>query len=158
MSAAHAHSEGHRSMTACTFTRSRQRIAEATRHIPGGVSSHFRSGVSPTPLVFDRADGVYLHDIDGNRLIDYYMALGPMILGHTPEDVIAAARAQLGRGLLYGGQSELEFDDIVGRDGQLRSWYNIDPLKRNAAWAVFFYSLSEAERVALSKYSETITG
>src|SRR3546814_4123304 len=38
------------------------------------------------------------------------MALGPMILGHTPADVIAAAKAQLDRGLLYGGQSELEFE------------------------------------------------
>ena len=97
-------------MTLCSFTRSKQRVAEATRQIPGGVSSHFRAGVSPTPLVFERADGVYLHDIDGNRLIDYYMALGPMILGHTPADVIAAAKAQLDRGLLYGGQSEIEFE------------------------------------------------
>ncbi|MDQ7249400.1 aspartate aminotransferase family protein [Dongia sedimenti] len=92
------------------FDRSRERVAAATRHMPGGVSSHFRYGVSPTPLVFERADGVYLHDIDGNRLIDYYLALGPMILGHTPPDVIAAARAQLDRGILYGGQSELEFE------------------------------------------------
>lgn len=97
-------------MSLCSFTRSKQRVAEAASFIPGGVSSHFRFGVSPTPLVFERADGVYLHDIDGNRLIDYYMALGPMILGHTPRDVIAAAREQLERGLLYGGQSELEFE------------------------------------------------
>ncbi|HEX2527610.1 MAG TPA: aspartate aminotransferase family protein [Geminicoccus sp.] len=97
-------------MTLCSFERSRQRIAEASRLIPGGVSSHFRFGVSPTPLVIERADGVYLYDADGNRLIDYYLALGPMILGHTPVDVIEAARAQLERGILYGGQSELEFD------------------------------------------------
>jgi glutamate-1-semialdehyde 2,1-aminomutase len=97
-------------MSLCSFTRSKQRLGEAARYIPGGVSSHFRLGVSPTPLVFERADGVYLHDVDGNRLIDYYMALGPMILGHTPADVIAAAKAQLDRGLLYGGQSEIEFE------------------------------------------------
>jgi glutamate-1-semialdehyde 2,1-aminomutase len=97
-------------MAKCSFDRSRQRIAEASRIIPGGVSSQFRFGVSPTPLVFERAEGAYLYDIDGNRLIDYYMALGPMILGHTPADVIEAARAQLERGLLYGGQSELEFE------------------------------------------------
>jgi glutamate-1-semialdehyde 2,1-aminomutase len=96
-------------MTSTSFERSRERIAAATRQMPGGVSSHFRAGVSPTPLVFERAEGAYLHDIDGNRLIDYYLALGPMILGHTPPDVIAAARAQLDRGILYGGQSEVEF-------------------------------------------------
>ncbi|HWL66965.1 MAG TPA: aspartate aminotransferase family protein [Geminicoccus sp.] len=97
-------------MTRCSFDRSRQRIAEASRIIPGGVSSHFRHGVSPTPLVFERADGACLFDIDGNRLIDYYLALGPMILGHTPADVIAAAQEQVGRGILFGGQSELEFE------------------------------------------------
>lgn len=95
--------------THCSFEHSRQRIQEAHTVIPGGVSSHFRFGVSPTPLVFERADGVYLHDVDGNRLIDYYMALGPMILGHTPPEVIQAVQDQLGRGLLYGGQTELEF-------------------------------------------------
>src|SRR3546814_14080317 len=97
-------------MPLCSFTRSKQRLGEAARYIPGGVSSHFRLGVSPNPLVFEHADGVYLHDVAGNRLIDYYMALGPMILGHTPADVIAAAKAQLDRGLLYGGQSEIEFE------------------------------------------------
>jgi len=97
-------------MTRCSFDRSRQRIAEASRIIPGGVSSHFRHGVSPTPLVFERADGACLFDIDGNRLIDYYLALGPMILGHTPADVIAAVQEQVGRGILFGGQSELEFE------------------------------------------------
>lgn len=97
-------------MTLFSFTRSKERIAEAARYIPGGVSSHFRSGVSPTPLVLKRADGVYLYDEDGNRLIDYYLALGPMILGHTPPDVIAAVRNQLDSGLLYGGQSEIEFE------------------------------------------------
>jgi len=97
-------------MTRCSFDRSRQRIAEASRIIPGGVSSHFRHGVSPTPLVFERADGACLFDIDGNRLIDYYLALGPMILGHTPADVIAAAQEQAARGILFGGQSELEFE------------------------------------------------
>jgi glutamate-1-semialdehyde 2,1-aminomutase len=96
-------------MSLAVFDRSKDRVAAAKQYMPGGVSSHFRYGVSPTPLVFERAEGVYLHDIDGNRLIDYYLALGPMILGHMPADVIGAAKAQLDRGILYGGQSELEF-------------------------------------------------
>ncbi|HEV7367754.1 aspartate aminotransferase family protein [Arenibaculum sp.] len=97
-------------MKPCSFERSKARIHAAAGRMPGGVSSHFRFGVSPTPLVFRKAEGVHLHDLDGNRLIDYYMGLGPMILGHTPADVIDAARRQLDQGLLYGGQSELEFE------------------------------------------------
>lgn len=90
------------------FDESRRRIAEAAQHLAGGVSSNFRLGIHPTPLVFDRADGAHLIDADGNRLIDYYLGMGPMILGHTPPDVIAAAQAQLPLGILYGGQSALE--------------------------------------------------
>ena len=97
-------------MTVCSFPRSAERMREASSILPGGASSNFRLGVAPTPLVFERGEGAYLFDIDGNRLIDYYLALGPMILGHSPADVIAAAHRQLDRGLLYGGQSELEFE------------------------------------------------
>ena len=97
-------------MPQCSFTRSGERIRQASSLVPGGVSSGFRLNVAPTPLVFERGEGVYLYDIDGNRLIDYYLALGPMILGHSPADVIAAAHRQLDRGLLYGGQSELEYE------------------------------------------------
>ena len=91
-----------------TFEESRRLIAAASRFVPGGVSSNFRMGMVPTPLVFERADGPYLFDADGNRLIDYYLAMGPMILGHNPEVVRRAVIAQLDRGVLYGGQSRIE--------------------------------------------------
>jgi glutamate-1-semialdehyde 2,1-aminomutase len=94
----------------CSFNRSAERIRQASQFLPGGVSSNFRLGISPTPLVFDRADGPYLHDVDGNRLIDYYLGMGPMILGHRPAAVVEAVRAQLERGILFAGQSEVEFE------------------------------------------------
>jgi glutamate-1-semialdehyde 2,1-aminomutase len=90
------------------FDESRRRIELASRRIPGGVSSNFRHGIAPTPLVFERAEGPWLFDVDGNRLIDYYLGMGPMILGHSPEAVRQAVVAQLERGVLYGGQNLLE--------------------------------------------------
>src|SRR6185369_16591117 len=90
------------------FEESRRQIARAAQFLPGGVSSNFRLGISPTPLVFEHAEGPYLHDIDGNRLIDYYLGMGPMILGHNPETVRKAAIAQMEKGLLFGGQSLVE--------------------------------------------------
>jgi len=93
-----------------SFNRSAERIWQASEFLAGGVSSNFRLGISPTPLVFERADGPFLHDIDGNRLIDYYLGMGPMILGHRPEAVVEAVRKQLERGILFGGQSEVEFE------------------------------------------------
>jgi glutamate-1-semialdehyde 2,1-aminomutase len=93
-----------------SFDTSRQLLAEAAQRLPGGVNSNFRLGISPTPLVFERAEGPYLFDVDGNRFIDYYLGMGPMILGHSPATVIAAATEQLGRGILFAGQSRAEFE------------------------------------------------
>lgn len=93
-----------------TFERSKSRIAAAAKFLAGGVSSNFRLGISPTPLVIDKGHGPYVIDADGNRLIDYYLGMGPMLLGHAPAEVIAAARAQLERGILFAGQTEVEFE------------------------------------------------
>jgi glutamate-1-semialdehyde 2,1-aminomutase len=92
------------------FPVSAERVREACSFLPGGVTSDFRLGVSPTPLVVRGADGPYLFDLDGHRLIDYYLGMGPMILGHRPPEVVEAAVAQLGDGILYGAQSELEYE------------------------------------------------
>ncbi|MCZ8104722.1 MAG: aminotransferase class III-fold pyridoxal phosphate-dependent enzyme [Burkholderiales bacterium] len=92
-----------------TFTASARRVAEAASLVPGGVNSNFRLGISPTPLVIARGEGPYLHDIDGNRLIDYYLGMGPMILGHNPAAVIDAVRSQLDHGLLFAAQTEIEY-------------------------------------------------
>ena len=105
-------------MPSLDFSRSQARLHNAGEVMPGGVSSNFRMGMAPTPLVFERGEGPYLHDIDGNRLIDYYLALGPMILGHSPAEVVAAAHRQLDIGLLYGGQSEVEYE-AAGRITQM---------------------------------------
>jgi glutamate-1-semialdehyde 2,1-aminomutase len=93
-----------------SFDRSRQLVADASAYLPGGVSSNFRLGISPTPLVFERAEGPYLYDVDGNRLIDYYLGMGPMILGHSPAPVIDAVTEQVRRGILFAGQSEVEYE------------------------------------------------
>ena len=92
------------------FDQSKKRLANFAKHLPGGVNSNFRMGISPTPLVFERAEGPYLYDVDGNRLIDYYLGMGPMILGHNPEPVLKAVTEQLRYGILYAGQSEIEFE------------------------------------------------
>ena len=93
-----------------TFDKSKKRLADFAKYLPGGVNSNFRMGISPTPLVFERAEGPYLYDVDGNRLIDYYLGMGPMLLGHNPEQVLKAVAEQLKYGILYAGQSEIEFE------------------------------------------------
>jgi glutamate-1-semialdehyde 2,1-aminomutase len=91
-----------------SFDASRDAIAHAAAWLPGGVSSSFRLGMAPHPLVFERASGACLHDVDGNRLVDYYLGMGPILLGHDAPEVVSAVAAQLGQGILYGGQSRIE--------------------------------------------------
>ncbi|WP_108660215.1 aspartate aminotransferase family protein [Acuticoccus kandeliae] len=74
----------------------------------GGVNSNFRLNISPTPLVFERGEGPYLYDVDGNRLIDYYLGMGPMILGHSPRQIVDAVKSQIDSGILFAGQTAIE--------------------------------------------------
>jgi len=92
------------------FEGSRRRLEAAKATTPGGVHSNIRLADQPGPLFFESGDGSHLHDVDGNDLIDYVLANGPMILGHRPPEVIEAVRAQLDRGLLYAAQTDLEVE------------------------------------------------
>jgi len=67
-------------------------------------------GEKPHPIFFESGEGPYLHDVDGNRLIDDVMGQGPMLVGQRPAFVTAAVEEQLGRGILYGGQHRLEIE------------------------------------------------
>lgn len=90
------------------FLQSSALLSTAARLTPGGVHSNVRLTERPFPLFFASADGAHLRDADGNVYIDYVLGMGPMLLGHRPQPVIDAVVAQLGRGILYAGQHELE--------------------------------------------------
>lgn len=68
--------------------RSKAMIEEAKTVIPGGVQ-HNLAFNHPFPLVFEKAEGAYLYDIDGNRYLDFLQAGGPTVLGSNPETVRA---------------------------------------------------------------------
>ena len=79
----------------------------ATAVTPGGVNSGTRQ--LPNPIVWDRAEGAYLYDKDGDRYLDYHAAFGPIILGHNHPAVNAAvAQAMTQVDLIGAGTTELE--------------------------------------------------
>ena len=47
------------------------------------------------PLIVDRADGVYIFDIDGKRYLDTVASLWNVNVGHNRREVIDAIKAQL---------------------------------------------------------------
>ena len=105
-----------------SFEESRRRHDAAKKTIPGGVHSNIRLFEQPWPLFFDRAAGSHVYDVDGNDLIDYVLANGPLLLGHSPRPVIDAVKAQLDRGLLYAGQTDLEVEasELIVGHGAVR--------------------------------------
>jgi glutamate-1-semialdehyde 2,1-aminomutase len=92
------------------FEKSKEMQQEARRYLAGGVSSNFRYNDISGPLCILGGEGPYIFDIDGNKLLDYALGYGPLILGHGPERVIAAVAETLGGGQLVVGlhPSELE--------------------------------------------------
>jgi len=84
-----------------THAKSKQIFEHNRRYIPGGVMSLPRR-VEPE-LAFERAEGAYLWDADGNRYVDYHAAFAPAILGHNDRRVNAAVEEVLKHGVSLCG-------------------------------------------------------
>ena len=78
--------------------------------MPGGVNSAARAfgAVGGEPIVFERGDGAYLFDIDGNRYIDYIGSWGPMIFGHQWPKISEAVHSAVDRGTSFGAPTVAE--------------------------------------------------
>ncbi|HLG92625.1 MAG TPA: glutamate-1-semialdehyde 2,1-aminomutase [Acidimicrobiales bacterium] len=78
--------------------------------IPGGVNSPVRSfrSVGGQPYFVARAEGAYVWDADGRRLIDYVQSYGASILGHAHPSVTRAVQGAAARGTSFGAPTEAE--------------------------------------------------
>lgn len=76
---------------------------------PGGVNSPVRY-YPPYPKFMDKANGSKLTDVDGHEFIDYCLAFGPMILGHSRKEVVDALREQAGNATSLGTPGPLEVE------------------------------------------------
>lgn len=85
-------------------------FSEAKAVIPGGVNSPVRAfkAVGGEPIFIERAKGAYLYDSNGKRYVDYVLSWGPMILGHSDDDVLAAVIDKAKSGLSFGAPTEIE--------------------------------------------------
>ncbi len=92
------------------YKRSSELFNEAQKVIPGGVNSPVRAfkAVGGDPIFIQKAEGAYLYDEDGNKLIDYINSWGPMILGHAHKPVVDAVVDKARKGTSFGTPTELE--------------------------------------------------
>jgi glutamate-1-semialdehyde 2,1-aminomutase len=91
------------------LTKSERLFADAKKLLPGGVNSPVRA-FEPYPFFADHAEGSHIFDVDGREYIDYCLGYGPLLLGHSHPKIMAAVKAQLDSGSLYGTPSEQEVE------------------------------------------------
>jgi glutamate-1-semialdehyde 2,1-aminomutase len=87
---------------------------------PGGVNSPVRAfrAVGGTPRFMVSGSGPYLTDADGREYVDLVCSWGPMILGHSHPEVMAAVQAAVARGTSFGtpGEGEVALaEEMVAR-------------------------------------------
>lgn len=73
---------------------SKAMVDQAMSVIPGGVQHNLAFNY-PFPLVFTKAEGNKLYDIDDNEYLDFLQAGGPTVLGSNPESVRKEVEALL---------------------------------------------------------------
>ncbi|MGL5754404.1 MAG: glutamate-1-semialdehyde 2,1-aminomutase [Paraclostridium sp.] len=85
---------------------------EAIKYIPGGVNSPVRAfkSVGLDPVFIDRAEGCKIYDVDGNEYIDYICSWGPLMLGHSPKEIVDGIEEIVKKGTSYGVPTAIEVE------------------------------------------------
>ena len=88
----------------------REIFEESKKYMPGGVNSPVRAyrDMGIDPPVMKSGKGVILTDEDGKEYIDFVLAWGPMILGHSNEEVVTAIKEISERAIAFGTPTDLE--------------------------------------------------
>lgn len=85
---------------------------ESTKYMPGGVNSPVRSykNIGVTPPVIKSGKGAVIIDEEGKEYIDFVLAWGPMLLGHSDEDVVRAIKETAENAIAFGAPTKAELE------------------------------------------------
>lgn len=86
--------------------RSEQVYKESVKVTPFGVHSNYRF-FEPYPIYFSRGKGSRLWDVDGNEYIDFNLAFGVLLTGHSHPILVEAIKERITNGTILG----FEFED-----------------------------------------------
>ncbi len=92
------------------YSKSLELLNRAKKSLAGGVSSEFRKYNYPHGLFYEKAEGVYIYDVDGNKYLDFALSQGPMIVGHSHPHVLKRIEDTTNKGQLFAGQHILEIE------------------------------------------------
>jgi glutamate-1-semialdehyde 2,1-aminomutase len=76
-------------------------VALARRVLPGGSFGNLSADI-----VLAEGRGGRVWDVSGNEYVDYLLGSGPMFIGHSHPDVVAAVQTQIPRGMTFFANSE----------------------------------------------------
>lgn len=98
------------------FPSSAKLFERARGCLPSGVT-HDSRNLKPFPVYVHRTEGAYKWDVDGNRLLDYWMGHGAMLLGYNHPEVMKAIHTSLARGTHISActEDEVEYAETVQR-------------------------------------------
>jgi glutamate-1-semialdehyde 2,1-aminomutase len=109
--------------------------------IPNGMYGHQSVMLLPDdyPQFFDRAQGAYLWDVDGNRYVDFMCGYGPNLFGYGHAEIDAAyvERMRQGDTMTGPGQAMVELAEAMTRQVS------------HADWAMFCKNGTDATTMAL---------
>jgi glutamate-1-semialdehyde aminotransferase len=96
------------------YTKSKDLLSRAYRVIPSATQTFSKGPTQwPTegaPNYLVRGEGAWVWDADGNKFLDYAMALGSIILGYNHPKVTAAAERQMRLGSVFSQTHPLEVE------------------------------------------------
>ena len=86
------------------YNNSKKEYTKACKVIPGGVNSPVRAfkSVNCSPVFIAKAKGSKVYDIDNNCYIDFVSSWGPMILGHSNDDILESIKKSSISGTSFG--------------------------------------------------------
>jgi glutamate-1-semialdehyde 2,1-aminomutase len=96
------------------FSGSKALHERSKKALSGGIA-HDGRFVKPFPIYVDHADGAYKWDVNGQKLIDYAIGHGSLILGHNNPAIVEAMESQLRKGTHYsaGHEGEVKWAEQV---------------------------------------------
>lgn len=80
---------------------------QSKKYLPGG-SSRATSYFDPFPFFVDHGEGHYLHDVDGNRYLDFMINATSLITGHADPVVIKELHEQARKGVSYSHPTDAQ--------------------------------------------------
>lgn len=119
-----------------------QRLRERAEAVmPAGVYGHLSVNrrTPRTPQFMQRAEGAYLHDVDGNRYLDFMCGFGTNLLGYAHPTIDQAYVAQLSQIDTATGPSPLSVELAEAYTNQIT----------HADWLMFCKNGGDATSIAL---------